>query len=423
MDWRNLAIGMGQAVSTTLPAVMRENREAEELGMRKEVFGMQKTKFDEDKRITGEIKGVWEKALLKTKTLTPQPGIGGVSQSPTMGVTETGAPGVDSGRGIELGQQPNPIPEVPQAPPVAPQTTQPQGEISKGSVSPARNADLLGVRSEALMETHDILMRENRIQEAMQIKKAELDNIFNIAKISPKMALQTWNNTPHLVQEYGEMDPASLKEDKDYVHAVVGDNLIVMNKGNGSFKVTKIEGGGKQPTPPMYVEKPIGPNMQQKVQYDPKTGGHTIPFGEPYRIHKPDKEGGDSKADAKEFRREIGGLDGLYKSRASIEKGFDPITGNIIPQTQIDDAKATIQGQIDSKEQWISSEYPDQWKTYRKPKAGAVGGKGKTYGDLYATVKQAGSSSAALKALVAQGYNEDTAKTIIKQAIQGGYTK
>ena len=37
--------------------------------------------------------------------------------------------------------------------------------------------------------------------------------------------------------------------------------------------------------------KPISPNLQQKFQWNPQTGQHDIPFGEPYRIHKPDMGG------------------------------------------------------------------------------------------------------------------------------------
>jgi hypothetical protein len=43
------------------------------------------------------------------------------------------------------------------------------------------------------------------------------------------------------------------------------------------------------------------------------------------------------------------------------------LTGAVIPQQQIDTAKATINREIQSKEQFISSEFPDQWKSYRIP--------------------------------------------------------
>jgi hypothetical protein len=76
---------------------------------------------------------------------------------------------------------------------------------------------------------------------------------------------------------------------------------------------------------------------------------------------------GSGNNDRKEFRTWVSQLDGLYRNRASIEKGLDPLTGAVIPQQQIDTAKATINREIQSKEQFISTEFPDQWKSYRIP--------------------------------------------------------
>jgi hypothetical protein len=52
------------------------------------------------------------------------------------------------------------------------------------------------------------------------------------------------------------------------------------------------------------------------------------------------------------------------KARASIEKGYDPITGQVIPQTQIETAKATVNGQIANTERYMQATFPNEWKTY-----------------------------------------------------------
>jgi hypothetical protein len=371
MDWKNLAIGMGNAIGQVVPQMERMSLAEDEMKIRNETHGIQMDKYREEQDIKKGLEDIAAKHFTMAKTLPQTGAVGGTNSpvsipaaAPQMGevappqeTTISGAPNVDTGTGVSVGQPVNKVPT--------------------GEATPAvNNLGALGIRGNMLMEMHDFLMSKGKIAEAKQLKKAEMDNLFNIAKISPKAALKSWNNTPWLVEQYGPLSPEDITKEGDWSFMKLGEDGLVKWNKRGDFQIVqKPTVTGKQPTPSMYVEKPIGPNTQQKFQFNEKTSQHDIPFGEPYRIHKPEGGGeGDAKKDAKEFRREIGGLDGLYKSRAAIEKGLDPITGAVIPQTQIDEAKATIQGQIDSKEEWMKTEYPEQWSTYRKPKAGAIGG-------------------------------------------------
>lgn len=81
------------------------------------------------------------------------------------------------------------------------------------------------------------------------------------------------------------------------------------------------------------------------------------------------KAGAEKEKTAKEFRQYQGQLDGLYKAKASVQKGYDPISGQVIPQTQIEDALKTINEKIFDKENYMKNVFPDEWKHY-KPQLG-----------------------------------------------------
>jgi len=68
-----------------------------------------------------------------------------------------------------------------------------------------------------------------------------------------------------------------------------------------------------------------------------------------------------------DFRQWTSQLDSLVKSKASILKGIDPFTQQIIPQDQIQEAAQMIQSQIDRLQQYLDSQYGDQWRTYTGP--------------------------------------------------------
>ena len=75
-----------------------------------------------------------------------------------------------------------------------------------------------------------------------------------------------------------------------------------------------------------------------------------------------------------DFRSLKGQLEELYGRKASIQKGFDPVTGSVIPQTQIDAAIATIDGGIKDAENYMQQSYPLEWRRYRveKPQGAEV---------------------------------------------------
>lgn len=495
MDWKGLAIGLGQSVGHALPQMERLDMAEEEIGMRKDTHNIQMAKYKEEQDLKKGLEGIALKYLGQAKTIAPAPP-GGIARGATPATatpkvdeaafqqwysgmatkqgldpnpdnpmhqydyraayaagaapdatghwpseykmeghpnlivngvntktgqpviheaTVSGAPNVDSGSGIEVGSKANTVGQP------APQATALPGE---------NKLPALNLRSGMLMEMHDFLMSKGRIAEAKQLRKAEMDNIVNIAKISPKAAIQGWNNTPWLVEEYGPLGPNDIKGDGKSHVLTFGPNHdgIIRWSDNGQVEVVK-PSSGKTEKLTQAGSTPDG----KPVSYDSTIGGYLVD-GKPYagrvlpKVEKVVKEGGDEKKERQEFRKEIAGLDGLYKSKASIQKGVDPLTGQIIPQDNITASLATIDGQIQSKEAWISSEYPDHWKTYRKPQEpkGVIGGGGKPapkgrkedIGYLVGYFKENGTKFDSKKlydTLLKQGYSEEAIKEAWKQ--------
>jgi hypothetical protein len=406
--WKNIAIGAGNAIGQVVPQMERMSLAEDEMKIRKETHGIQMANYKEEQDIKKGLEDIATKHLTMAKTLPQAGAVGGTNSpvstpaaapqmgevAPPQGATISGAPNVDTGTGVSVGQPVNKVPT--------------------GEATPAvNNIGALGIRGNMLMEMHDFLMSKGKIAEAKQLKKAEMDNLFNIAKISPKAALKSWNNTPWLVQEFGELTANDLTKDGKNHVLTFGPNHDGIIKWDDAGAVNVVQ----KPT-----VKEVTPDTDFKLFYQAgiEAGKKPDQISKEWEDRKvriaqesrPPKEG-DSKKDAKEFRREIGGLDGLYKSRATIEKGLDPITGAVIPQTQIDEAKATIQGQIDSKEEWMKTEYPEQWSTYRKPKAGTVGGvdKGRKSNVDY------------LKTYIKENQGKSSAKQIFKTLTDNGYSK
>jgi len=73
---------------------------------------------------------------------------------------------------------------------------------------------------------------------------------------------------------------------------------------------------------------------------------------------------GGATAEQRGFSQWVTKYDGLMKARASIEKGFDPITGQVIPQTQIETARQTVNDQIAKTERYMQATFPAEWKVY-----------------------------------------------------------
>ncbi len=69
-------------------------------------------------------------------------------------------------------------------------------------------------------------------------------------------------------------------------------------------------------------------------------------------------------AEARGFSTWASKLQGLTKARASIEKGYDPITGEAIPQTQIETARSTVQTELANTIRYMKSQFPEDYKAY-----------------------------------------------------------
>jgi hypothetical protein len=439
MDWKSMAIGATHALNSEIPRLdERENRN-KEFALRREIADQGLKKVRREEELLKTIQGHVDEYRKAVGSMPAAPAIGAQPpqqplpvRTPAATPVENviGAPNVDSGAGMSVQK---PAPQDIQAQPgqrVTPGPMELQG--NDPVVRPPLHPDVLMKRGEMMMKIHDTLLANGRFDEANRLQKAEFDNIFAIAKISPQGAMKAWNSNPWITQKYGQIRPGDITQKGEWSFLKFGgDGLVRWNK-DGVFEVVQkpTSIGGKQPTPSMYVEKPIGSNQQQKFQWNPQTGQHDIPFGAPYRIHKPDSggSGGGGAGDAREFRMHMGQLNGLYKSMANIQKGVDPITQQIIPQDQVEAAKATIQGQINSLESLMQEDYPDQWAKYRKqPKGGSgvIGGKqdykankdhnitGAT--DYFTTNTGKLGQKAMYDALVKMGYSEDTIKQAWKR--------
>jgi|GEM_PF-3386788 len=455
MDLKSMAIGVTNALNKGIPEIDERAIRNEELGMRRDTHALQLKKAQREEELLATIKGHVDEYRNAVANIASGPAIGGgvsqqqpptnVQQPPAQspaaapvivnGVgTRTGVPStspgpqqanLDSGSGTAIAQP------SPKAPPQAQGQQAALGPMElQGSdpvTNPPQNVAVLEKRGEMMMKIHDTLLANGQFDAANKIQKAELDNIFAIAKISPQGAMKAWNSNPWITNRYGQVKPGDITQKGEWSFLKFGGDGIVRWSKNGQFEVIqKPTGtGGKQPTPSMYVEKPIGPNLQQKFQWNPQSGQHDLPFGEPYRIHKPDAggrggSGNGGAGDVKEFRMHMSQLNGLYKSLANIQKGVDPITQQIIPQDQIEVAKTTITGQINSLESLMEADYPDQWAKYRKQQKGAIGGKqnftqNKEYNISEATIyfrDNAGrfDQKAMYDKLVAAGYSDDSIK-------------
>lgn len=139
--------------------------------------------------------------------------------------------------------------------------------------------------------------------------------------------------------------------------------------------------------PPGFAFKLTGASKAAAEPKDPKLTGHVVrdkesPTGwsyagedgevmatgapDPYKGKEHTGGGGSGgpTAEQKGFSTWATKYDGLVKARAAIEKGFDPFTGQALPQTQLDTAKASIQEQIGKTERYMQSTFPNEWRTY-----------------------------------------------------------
>lgn len=241
-------------------------------------------------------------------------------------------------------------------------------------------------------------MREASI--ADRIRQMQLED--EMAKREAMTSFETKAGRPGTVAgryEYmmGEPDRERARKEAERQNAFTGLNTSVAQMKGLDYTPTSplvppnqsadvYEAGSKA-----FIENTVKPKEPPKVTTTPmmyQEPGGKVWWGlldEQGNVVKPrirpaskhDIEGGGVDPEDKRtsgFRAEKSHLDALYGRRATIEKGYDPITGEAIPQTQIATAKATIQGQINKAEQYISRQYPDLWKTYNQAQPDSTGG-------------------------------------------------
>lgn len=280
--WKGLAIGMGNAVGEVVPTMERLDMADAEIGMRKESHDVNMQKVRDAREVEKGLGDIYMKH--KNMLASPQPQQAGVQPAeqpvqpqpvppgkPTgeawndAGVTVSGMSNIDSGTGVEIGPKASPIPQ--------------NGAIGNKPAQPVQVPPTLSARGSMLAEMHDFLMSKGRINEAKVIKKAEMDNIIQVMKISPKAGLQAWNNSPWLVEQFGPLDANSMTKDGEWSFLKFGDDGLIRWSKNGQYEV---------------VQKPTGTggtvNKQLKgntldgrpVSFNPRTGGYETDDGKPY---------------------------------------------------------------------------------------------------------------------------------------------
>ena len=93
--------------------------------------------------------------------------------------------------------------------------------------NPPQNVPILQKRGEMMMKIHDTLLASGHFDAANKLQKAEFDNIFQIAKISPQGAMQAWNSNPWITQQYGTISPQNLTQKGDWTFLKFGDDGLV----------------------------------------------------------------------------------------------------------------------------------------------------------------------------------------------------
>lgn len=147
------------------------------------------------------------------------------------------------------------------------------------------------------------------------LSKYNLD-VSKFAKLSDLKATLKNADTEVLANAYKGFLGSEELEDKIDNAAVLGKVLPAYKQKYGvpdgsykfmddaleKFNSTKFA-APKEPTPPMYIEKPIDSATQQKFRFNPQTGQHDIAFGKPYPIYKPEDISG--KNDRSNERKQL----------------------------------------------------------------------------------------------------------------------
>ena len=132
------------------------------------------------------------------------------------------------------------------------------------------------------------------------LSKYNLD-VSNFAKLSDLKASLKNADSTELANAYKGFLSSEKPEDKIESAVALGKVLSAyqqkyktpagsykfMEDALEKFNTTKFA-QPKEPTPPMYIEKPIDSTTQQKFRFNTQTGEHDLPFGKPYPIYKPE---------------------------------------------------------------------------------------------------------------------------------------
>jgi len=282
--------------------------------------------------------------------------------------------------------------------------------LGKSTAAAREYDEAAGVQADSYMQQQFQQHKDDQLQKA---KESAMKNWLDLGKMDPEAANSLAERDPALqsalpsgirlkdkISKEGWLTGEVLSEDGKS-KTVYQFNLGGMEEAKKRLAEKGITG---TPTaedlanamPPGYAFKLTGASKAAGEEKSPELTGHVVrdkksPTGwsyagkdgsimstgapDPYRGKE--GTGGGGNAEQKGFSTWVTKYDGLMKARASIEKGFDPITGQIIPQTQIETAKATINDQLARTERYMQSTFPNEWRTYAgatqpQPKAAPV---------------------------------------------------
>lgn len=143
--------------------------------------------------------------------------------------------------------------------------------------------------------------------------------------------------------------------------AMTGDDLEKFMPAGWLVKFSGAAKTAPDPKAPQTREVQRG-DQSVTEEYNTDTGTwHVVGKGPKW---SPKAESTGATAEQKGFREWATEYGSLIKARANVEKGLDPITGQMIPQTQIETAKATLNGLIAKTERHMQATFPNEWKTY-----------------------------------------------------------
>ncbi|WP_136526823.1 hypothetical protein [Geomonas ferrireducens] len=238
--------------------------------------------------------------------------------------------------------------------------------VAAGTATPAdfaaRVTNPMSEKMDKVLNTNLNTLDKNRTFDEKQKVVAANDQINQtIAKYPLKRTVGSWNGLAELLYSIPGADPKVVDERlKD---------IASRNSGPTNKTVTTSAGDATHVVSLDMFARPVentGVTNHPKVAKD----------------HEGERAAKDERQD---FNQWVTKLQTLRRQEAGIQKGYDPITGQVIPQTQIDNALATVRAEIANTEGYLRATHGDRFKTYKggseKPAAPAP---------MYATNPQTG---------------------------------